>query len=116
MLANGDLERAEEQEHAALHIVRPANAKRWWLSPGAAGVLLASRAGCERIQAPAVTACSKIGAGDYLVAGIALALARDHSLRDAVRFDVATGAAAVMNSGTELCNRADAERLFAQIG
>jgi hypothetical protein len=33
-------------------------------------------------------------------------------LIDAVQFGVAAGAAAVMNLGTELCRREDAERLF----
>ena len=49
-----------------------------------------------------------------MVAGIALSLAQGRSRRDAVRFGVAAGAAAMMNAGTELCHRADAERLFAQ--
>ena len=68
------------------------------------------------MPSPSVTVRSKVGAGDSMVAGIALAIARGHSLRDAVRFGVAAGAAAVMNPGTELCHRADAERFFAQSG
>ena len=35
--------------------------------------------------------------------------------REAVRFGVAAGAAAVMTPGTELCRRDDTERLFEQI-
>jgi ABC-type lipoprotein export system ATPase subunit len=62
-----------------------------------------------------VPARSKVGAGDSMVAGITLGLARGHSLRDAVRFGIAAGAAAVMNDGTELCRREDAERLFEQV-
>jgi 6-phosphofructokinase 2 len=59
---------------------------------------------------------SKVGAGDSMVAGIVLGLARDYSLRDAVRFGIAAGTAAVMMPGTGLCRREDAERLFQQIG
>lgn len=47
-----------------------------------------------------------------MVGAIVLALMRDWSLGEAVRFGVAAGAAAVMQPGTELCHRADAERLF----
>ena len=47
-----------------------------------------------------------------MLAGIVLALVRDWPLAEAVRFGVATGAAAVMQPGTELCHREDVERLF----
>jgi len=58
---------------------------------------------------------STVGAGDSMVAGIVLSLARGMSVRDAGRFGVAAGAAAVMTPGTELCRREDAERLYAQM-
>ncbi|SMP58884.1 hypothetical protein SAMN06295888_1093 [Desulfonatronum zhilinae] len=35
--------------------------------------------------------------------------------KDALRFGVAAGAAAVMTPGSELCRREDAERLYQQI-
>ncbi len=47
-----------------------------------------------------------------MVAGIVLSLVRGLALKDAVRFGVAAGAAAVMTPGTELCRREDAERLY----
>jgi 6-phosphofructokinase 2 len=50
-----------------------------------------------------------------MVGGLTTALARGLDLPDAVRFGVAAGAAAVMTSGTELCRRADTERLFEQL-
>jgi len=40
---------------------------------------------------------------------------RNRPLHDAVRFGVAAGAAAVMTAGTQLCRRADVERLYHQI-
>jgi 6-phosphofructokinase 2 len=58
---------------------------------------------------------SKVGAGDSTVAGTVLALSRGKSWREAVRFGVAAGAAAVMTPGTELCRREDAERLYEHI-
>ncbi len=49
------------------------------------------------------------------MAGIVLALSRGKSWREAVRFGVAAGAAAVMTPGTELCRPEDTERLYEQI-
>mgnify|MGYP005846524153 CR=1 FL=1 len=85
------------------------------VSLGAAGVLAATAEGTERVRAPLVPIKSKVGAGDSTVAGTVLALCRGKSWREAVRFGVAAGAAAVMTPGTELCRREDAERLYEQI-
>ncbi len=104
-----------EQEDAALQIVKSEQAEIVVVSIGAAGVLLATRSGCQRIRSPSVPVKSKVGAGDSMVAGIVLALARDMSIEDAVRFGIACGAAAVMMPGTQLCRREDVDRLFAQI-
>jgi 6-phosphofructokinase 2 len=86
------------------------------ISLGAAGVLMVSEAGIERLQPPTVPIISKVGAGDSMVAGMVLSLSRGNSVRDAVRFGVAAGTAAVMTPGTELCRREDAERLYEQMG
>ena len=112
----GDLEGENEQEKAAAGIVANGGAEVVVVSLGAAGALVASQAGCERLRSPTVPVRSKVGAGDSMVAGIVLGLARDYSLRDAVRFGIAAGTAAVMMPGTGLCRREDAERLFQQIG
>jgi len=56
-----------------------------------------------------------VGAGDSMVGGIVVGLARGWKIPDAVRFGVAAGAAAVMTPGTELCGREDTERLYEQI-
>lgn len=85
------------------------------ISLGAAGVLMVSDSGVERLHPPTVPIISKVGAGDSMVAGIVLSLARGNPLRDAIRFGVASGTAAVMTPGTELCRREDAERLYRQM-
>uniref|UniRef100_C6E2E6 1-phosphofructokinase n=1 Tax=Geobacter sp. (strain M21) TaxID=443144 RepID=C6E2E6_GEOSM len=85
------------------------------ISLGAAGVLMVSDSGVERLHPPTVPIISKVGAGDSMVAGMVLSLARGNGLRDAVRFGVAAGTAAVMTPGTELCRREDAERLYRQM-
>jgi 6-phosphofructokinase 2 len=108
---------AEDTSHqeAARQIVSEGKSAVVVLSMGAGGVLVASADGCQRMRAPVVPIKSKVGAGDSLVAGTVLSLARGNQLRDAVRFGVATGSAAVMTPGSELCRRADAERLYLQL-
>jgi 6-phosphofructokinase 2 len=105
-----------EQKKAALQIVKNGQAEIVVVSMGAAGALLASADGCERIRSPVVPVKSKVGAGDSMLAGVVLALARDMPIYDAVRFGIACGAAAVMMPGTQLCRRKDAEQLFALMG
>ena len=107
--AQAELVHEGEQEARAKAIIASGACEAVVVSLGAAGVLLASCEGCERMRSPTVPARSKVGAGDSMVAGITLGLARGHSLRDAVRFGIAAGAAAVMNDGTELCRREDAQ-------
>jgi len=82
------------------------------ISLGAAGALVVSEEFAERILPPTVPIVSKVGAGDSMVAGIVLSLARGNPLRESVLFGVATGSAAVMTPGSELCRREDAERLY----
>jgi fructose-1-phosphate kinase PfkB-like protein len=83
------------------------------LSLGAQGALLATAEGAERFAAIPVEARSTVGAGDSMLAGIVLGLSRGLPLRDAVRFGMAAGAAALLGSGTQLCRRSDVERLYA---
>jgi 6-phosphofructokinase 2 len=104
-----------EEERLARELVATGRSQAVVVSLGAAGVLAASAEGVEQVRAPLVPIISKVGAGDSTVAGMVLALARGRSWREAVRFGVAAGAAAVMTPGTELCRREDAERLYAQL-
>ena len=85
------------------------------LSLGARGVFWMSASERGRLAAPTVPVKSSVGAGDSLVAGVVLSLARGRALADAVRFGVAAGAASVMNPGTELCRAEDVERLYREV-
>lgn len=114
-LVGSALPHESEQNEAAMQLVKNGQAEVVVVSIGAAGVLLALERGCQRIRSPSVPVKSKVGAGDSMVAGIVLALARNMSIHDAVRFGIACGAAAVMMPGTQLCRREDAERVFKQI-
>ncbi|MGC2352242.1 MAG: 1-phosphofructokinase family hexose kinase [Candidatus Udaeobacter sp.] len=114
-LVGRELVHEREQEEAAMEIVKNAQGQIVVVSMGAAGALLVTAKGCERIPSPAVPVKSKVGTGDSMVAGIVLGLARDIPIRDAVSFGIACGAAAVMMTGTQLCRRDDAQRIFAQM-
>jgi 6-phosphofructokinase 2 len=115
VLVGRGLVHENEQEEAAVEIVKNGQAQIVVVSMGAAGALLVTVAGCKRIPSPVVPVKSKVGAGDSMVAGTVLGLARDMPVGDAVSFGIACGAAAVMMPGTQLCRREDAERLFAQV-
>lgn len=111
-LAGGKLADEEEVKAAARSIIERGWSEVVVVSLGARGAFLLTAAGCEQIIAPIVHASSRVGAGDSMVGAIVLALVRGWSLNEAVRFGAAAGAAAVMQPGTELCHRADVERLF----
>ena len=85
------------------------------ISLGSSGALMISKDVVEHIVPPTVPIISKVGAGDSMVAGIVLSLSLDRPLKEAVRFGVAAGTAAVMTPGTELCRREDTERLYLEM-
>ena len=66
----------------------------------------------EHIPSPAVHKKSVVGAGDSMVAGMVYKLANGKSLREIARYGVATGTAATMTPGSELCRKEDAENIF----
>ena len=76
---------------------------------------MATRDALKHIFPPTVPVVSKVGAGNSMVAGIVLSLAKGMPENDAIRFGVAAGTAAVMTPGTELCRREDAERLYQEV-
>jgi 6-phosphofructokinase 2 len=104
-----------EQEKAAREVIEQGRSETVVLSLGAEGALLMAGQECERFAAVPVEARSTVGAGDSMLAGILLGLSREMPLREAVRFGLAAGAAALLGSGTELCRRSDVERLYQPI-
>ena len=101
-----------EQECAAREVIEQGRSEIVVLSLGEEGALLVTAEECERFAAVPVEARSTVGAGDSMLAGIVLGLSRGLALREAVRFGLAAGAAALLGSGTELCRRSDVERLY----
>ena len=85
------------------------------VSMGAAGAALITSADYVHLRAPIVPIQSKVGAGDSMVGGIVMGLAQGYSFVDAARLGVATGSAAVMTPGTQLCRKEDAYRLYDEV-
>jgi 6-phosphofructokinase 2 len=114
-LIGGDASTESSFAGAARRLIARGHCEAVVLSLGEGGALWVTAGQEERLGTPAVPVASSVGAGDAMVAGIVLFLSRGRPLPEAVRFGVAAGAAAVMNPGTQLCRREDAERLFEQM-
>jgi 6-phosphofructokinase 2 len=82
------------------------------ISMGAEGAMLVTRDITEIIKPPEVKRKSTVGAGDSMVAGIVYYLSMGKDIMNAVKFGVACGTAATMNSGTELCRKFNADNLY----
>lgn len=100
---------------AASQFVETSGVEAVVVSLGGFGAVFADRNEVRHIAAPAVPVASHIGAGDSMVAGMVVALARGESLENAVRYGVAAGTAAVMTAGHHLCNATDTDRLYAEM-
>ncbi len=111
-IAGRNIEDEADQERVARMLVEEGKSEAVVVSLGAAGALLVTRDSRARLRSPSAPIRSKVGAGDSMVGGMALALARGERLTNAVMHGMAAGAAAVMTPGSELCRREDAERLY----
>lgn len=87
------------------------------ISLGRAGAVMARRdtGGVWAAPSPPVRVDSTIGAGDSLVGGFLTGLVRGWPPAEAFRLGIACGAACAMTPGTELCRRADVERLLPRV-
>jgi 6-phosphofructokinase 2 len=83
------------------------------LSMGKAGAILCHAGKVWRGVPPAVKAISAVGAGDSMVATYTMhTVDRKAPPEEAFRWALAAGAAVALTPGTELCHRADVERLY----
>jgi 6-phosphofructokinase 2 len=105
----------EQLNRIARDLVAGGRCEALLVSLGAEGVLLASADRLQRIAAPRVKKRSAVGAGDSLLGAVTLKLEAGADWLEAAQYGVAAGSAALMTEGTELCGRADTERLFAQL-
>lgn len=103
-----------EQVGAARELIDRGAAECVLVSLGAHGALLVTRDRAQRFAPVSVPPGSGVGAGDAMVAGVAVGLTRGWPLTEAVRLGIAAGAATLLTPGTAPCTREDTERLFAQ--
>ncbi len=103
------------QEAAARILIDSGKTDVVIVSLGAQGALLVTKDVVHRYRAPSVPVRSAVGAGDSMVGGIVLKLAQGAPIEEAARYGIAAGSAAVMTDGTQLCRKADTDRLYAQI-
>lgn len=111
-LVGRKLDTVPEQEDAAMEIVQQGKVEVLIVSLGPAGALLATIDGIYYVSAPSVKKRSTVGAGDSMVAGLVHSISTGKSYVDAIRYGVASGTAATMNQGTELCRKDDVETLY----
>ncbi|WP_232223569.1 1-phosphofructokinase family hexose kinase [Arthrobacter sp. FB24] len=109
------LDTEPSQVDAASALVADGAAEHVALTLGESGALLASKSGLIRLTVPKVPVVSTVGAGDSFLGAFVLRLAQGQPLDAAFRAAVAAGSATVMTPATELCHRADVERLEAEL-
>jgi 6-phosphofructokinase 2 len=111
-LVGRELKDEDQIKEAALNFIKDKCCQAIVISIGAGGALLVHGEQAEFKRPPTVPIKSKVGAGDSMVAGIVLSLARGESLENSFHYGLAAGSAAVMTSGTELCTKEDTDRLY----
>lgn len=115
-LVNKSAISGKEQESIASMLVHSGRAQMVVVSLGARGAMLAHAGGIHYAVPPTIVAKSTIGAGDSTVAGMIWALAQGYAPQALLRYGVACGTAATMNTGTELCRPDDVQQLFEWMG
>jgi 6-phosphofructokinase 2 len=101
-----------EVEAAAKKIIAEGKCEVVVISMGEQGALFVTSDLIKIIEPPAVIRKSTVGAGDSMLAGIVYYLSKQKNIADAVKYGVACGTAATMNTGTELCNLKDVEKIY----
>ena len=101
-----------EIEAAAKEIIAAGKCEVIVISMGEEGAMLVTTDVVKIIKPPSVIRKSTVGAGDSMVAGIVYYLSKQKNIIDAVKYGVACGTAATMNTGTELCTLKDAEEIY----
>ncbi|MFC5499364.1 1-phosphofructokinase family hexose kinase [Caenimonas terrae] len=109
------LDTPAQQLAACRALVRLGQAEVVALSLGAEGALVVSAQQAWTAAALQVPVASTIGAGDSFVAGLVASLAGGAGLRDALARGSAAAAAALLTSGTALCQADDVARLLPQV-
>ncbi len=105
----------DEVPAAGREIIAKGNCEVLVISMGEDGAMLFTKDTEFIVKPPYVEKKSTVGAGDSMVAGIVLQLSRNKDIREAFLYGVASGTAATMNAGTELCHKHDVDKLYAEL-
>lgn len=100
---------------AAARELQARGAENVVVSQAERGAVAVGPGGAWKAFAPLVTASSTVGAGDSMVAGLALALNAGSGIVEGLRLGTAAGAATVMVSGTHLCRAEDVDALLERV-
>lgn len=111
-LVGTPLETPSQWREAADALVRRGKAWGVALTLGARGALFATKDEIVSLPALPVEVVSAVGAGDSFLAALMWALDHDASSKEALRYAIAAGGAAVMRPGTALCDPADVAHLY----
>lgn len=114
-LAGVEIKSEEQEIEVAQSLISSGGTEIMVVSLGAGGALLVTQDDVEQFRTPTVSIRSKLGAGDSMVAGIVLSLARGWDIRKAVMYGNAAGAATVMTDGRHLCTKEDTDRLYERL-
>lgn len=104
-----------EVDDAAQQIIADGYSEVVVVSMGDKGAWLITGTEKYFATAPKVEKKSTVGAGDSMVAGLAYALEKQYNFENALRFGVACGSAATMNSGTQLFRKEDVLSLYEKV-
>ena len=113
-LCGRELNDVDDIAEEALRIVN-GGVGRVVVSMGGAGAVIADENHVLLARSPKVPVGSTVGAGDSVVAALAYAEEQGMGLADAARLAMATGAANVMQSGTQAAERAQVDALLDRV-
>jgi 6-phosphofructokinase 2 len=105
----------EEVAMAGKEIISKKSCELLVVSLGDRGAMLITKDSEFTVTPPGAKKKSTVGAGDSMVAGIVLQLSNGKNIQEAFLYGVASGTAATMNAGTELCHKKDADELYFQL-
>jgi 6-phosphofructokinase 2 len=101
--------------HAGQDLIKQGRAQVLVLTLGEGGACLFIDGASYFAPALAVNVLSAIGAGDSFVGAMMWALSKGHDLPDAFKYGVAGATAALLSTGTGLCQPEDVSRLYPSV-
>ncbi|MFQ6096702.1 MAG: 1-phosphofructokinase family hexose kinase [Armatimonadota bacterium] len=113
-LLGRDLQARDALLAAARHI-RDGGVEIVVVSLGASGAVAVSGTETYLVRPPVVHVVSAIGAGDAMVAGMALSLSRGDPLDEALRLGTAAAASSLLRHGAGMCTMVETQRLMSEV-